>query len=66
MLKADITEESDSPWGSLVVFIWKKNNSYRLCIDMRKLNSVTKHVFFPLPLLEDAFQTVAENNPCIF
>jgi len=33
---------------------------------MRKLNSVTKPVFFSLPLLEDVFQTVAENNPCIF
>jgi len=66
MLKADIIEESDSPWGSPVVLIRKKNNSHRLCIDMRKLNSVTKPVFFPLPLLEDVFQTVAENNPCIF
>jgi len=33
---------------------------------MRKLNLVTKPVFFPLPLLEDVFQTVAENNPSIF
>jgi len=44
----------------------KKNNTHRLCIDMRKLNLVTKPVFFHLPLLEDVFQTVAENNPSIY
>jgi len=33
---------------------------------MRKVNSVTKPIFFSLPLLEDVFQTVAENNPSVF
>ena len=66
MLEADIIEESDSPWGSPVVLVSKKNGSQRLCVDLRKLNSVTKPIFYPLPLLEDIFQTVAENNPSIF
>jgi len=65
LLDADIIEESDSPWGSLVVLVKKKNNTHRLCVDMRKVNSVTKPIF-PLPLLEDVFQAVAENNPTIF
>jgi len=29
---------------------------------MRKLNAVMKPIFFPLPLLEDVFELVAENN----
>jgi len=58
-------QESDSPWGSPVVLV-KKKNTHRLCVDMRKVNSVTKPTFFPLPLLEDVFQTVAENNPSSF
>lgn len=33
---------------------------------MRKLNERTKVIYWPLPLLEDVFQTVAENNPSIF
>ena len=33
---------------------------------MRKVNAVTKPIFFPLPLLEDVFETVAENNPLTF
>ena len=66
LLESDIIEESDSPWGSPVVLVAKKNGTSRLCIDYRRLNSVTKPVFYPLPLLEDVFQTVAENNPSIF
>jgi len=66
LIKADIIDESDSPWGSPVVLVKKKNNTYRQCVDMRKVNSVTKPIFFPLPLLEDVFQTVAENNPSTF
>jgi len=49
-----------------VVLVKKKNNIHRLCVDMRKVNSVTKPIFFPLPLLEDVFETVAENNPSTF
>ena len=66
LLEADIIEESDSPWGRPVVLVKKRNNTHRLCVDMRKVNSVTKPIFFPLFLLEDVFQTVAENNPTTF
>jgi len=30
LLEADIIEESDSPWGSPVVFVKKRNNTHRL------------------------------------
>jgi len=66
LIEGDITEESDSPWGNPVVLVKKSNNTLRLCVDMRKVNSVTKPIFFPLPLLEDDFLTVAENNPTTF
>jgi len=33
---------------------------------MRKVNSVTKPIFFPLPLLEEVFHTMAENNLTMF
>ena len=33
---------------------------------MRKLNAVTKPIFFPLPLLEDVFQLAAENNASVY
>jgi len=66
LLESGIIEPSDSPWGSPVVLVRKKNNTHRLCIDLRRVNSVTKASFFPLPLLEDVLHTVSENNPSIF
>jgi len=65
-LDADITEESDCDGGSPIVLVKKRNNTHRLCVDMRRVNSVTKPIFFPLPLLEDVSHTVAENNPATF
>ena len=38
LLDADIIEESDSPWGSPVVLVKKKNNTHRLCVDMRTVS----------------------------
>jgi len=66
LLKVDIIEESNSPWASPVVLVKKKGRGHRLCIDMRKVNTVTKPTFYSLPLLEDVFQLASENNATIF
>ena len=55
LLEADNIEESDSPWCSSEVLLKKRNNTHRLYVDMRKVNSITKPIFFSLPLLEDVF-----------
>src|SRR5260370_26201830 len=44
---------SKSPWGSLVLFVKKKDGSLRLCIDFRALNRVTEKDRYPLPLIPD-------------
>ena len=49
----DIIEPNKSPWSSPVVPIRKKDGSIRLCIDYRKLDSVTKADRFPMPNLND-------------
>ena len=48
-----IIKFSKSPWSAPVVPIRKKDGTLRLCVDYRKLNSVTKPDRFPMPNMQD-------------
>lgn len=55
LLDSGIIRESESPFASPIVVVRKKNNSVRLCIDFRKLNSQTIKDAYALPNLEEVF-----------
>nr|GFB34643.1 putative reverse transcriptase domain-containing protein [Tanacetum cinerariifolium] len=46
---------STSPWGAPVVFVKKKDRSFRMCIDYRELNKLTVKNRYPLPRIDDLF-----------
>jgi hypothetical protein len=46
---------SVSPWGVPVIFIRKKDGSWRLCIDYRQLNKETIKNQYLLPRIDDLF-----------
>jgi hypothetical protein len=46
---------SSSPWGSLVLFVKKKDGSLRMCIDYRSLNEVAIKNKYPLPRIDNLF-----------
>ena len=46
---------SISPWGAPVLFVKKKDGTWRLCVDYRQLNKVTIHNKYPLPRIDDLF-----------
>ncbi|GJU97817.1 putative reverse transcriptase domain-containing protein [Tanacetum coccineum] len=46
---------SSSPWGVPVLFVKKKNGSFRMCIDYRELNKLTVKNRYPLPRIDDLF-----------
>ena len=46
---------SVSPWGAPVLFVKKKDGSFRMCIDYRQLNKVTVKNKYPLPRIDDLF-----------
>ena len=46
---------SVSHWGTLILFIKKKDGTMQMCIDYRQLNKMTIKNCYPLPKIDDLF-----------
>ncbi|GJU69441.1 putative reverse transcriptase domain-containing protein [Tanacetum coccineum] len=46
---------SSSPWGAPMLFVKKKDGSFRMCIDYRQLNKLTIKNRYPLSRIDDLF-----------
>jgi hypothetical protein len=55
LLDRGFIHPSVSPWGAPILFVKKKDESMRLCIDYRELNRVTIKNKYPLPRIDDLF-----------
>lgn len=55
LLDKGFIRPSKSPWGAPVLFVRKKDDSLRMCIDYRQLNKVTIKNKYPLPRIDDLF-----------
>nr|GEU76484.1 hypothetical protein [Tanacetum cinerariifolium] len=44
-----------SPWGAPMLFVKKKDGSFRMCIDYRELNKLTVKNWYPLLRIDDLF-----------
>jgi len=53
LLKCNIIRSSCSPFASPMLLVKKKNDTDRLCVDYRELNSNTIADRYPLPLISD-------------
>lgn len=61
MLNEGIIEESNSPWASPIILVKKKaKDSYRFCVDYRKLNTVTERDSYPLPNVSDTLDKLKD------
>ena len=59
LTNAGIARPSTSPWASPVVMVRMKDGGWRMCVNYRRLNSVTKFDCFPLPRLDEALDAFA-------
>ncbi|KAF5824178.1 putative nucleotidyltransferase, Ribonuclease H [Helianthus annuus] len=55
LLDKGFIRPSSSPWGAPVLFVKKKDGTFRMCIDYRELNKVTIKNRYPLPRIDDLF-----------
>ncbi|GJW21397.1 putative reverse transcriptase domain-containing protein [Tanacetum coccineum] len=55
LLEKGFIHSSLSPWGAPVLFVKKKDGSFRMCIDYRELNKLTIKNRYPLPRIDDLF-----------
>nr|GEZ66736.1 putative reverse transcriptase domain-containing protein [Tanacetum cinerariifolium] len=53
--KKGFIHPSSSPWGAPVLFVKKKDGSFRMCIEYRALNKLTVKNRYPLPRIDDLF-----------
>ncbi|GJR84658.1 putative reverse transcriptase domain-containing protein [Tanacetum coccineum] len=53
---------SSSPWGAPILFVKKKDGSFRMCIYYRELNKLTVKNRYPLPRIDDLFDQLQGSN----
>jgi hypothetical protein len=59
LLDKGFIRPSASPWGCPSLFVKKRDNSLRLCLDYRPLNAVTIKNKYPLPRIDILFDQLA-------
>ncbi|GKF05584.1 putative reverse transcriptase domain-containing protein, partial [Tanacetum coccineum] len=53
---------SSSPWGAPVLFVKKKDGSFRMCINYRELNKLTVKNHYPLPRIDNLFDQLQRSS----
>jgi hypothetical protein len=59
LLEKGFIRPSSSPWGCPALFVKKKDQTLRICVDYRPLNEVTIKNKYPLPRIDILFDQLA-------
>jgi hypothetical protein len=61
-MEAGIIPRSKSPYSFPFIVIVKKDGTYRICIDYRKLNVVTRIEIFPIGNIGDILDRLSKSK----
>jgi hypothetical protein len=64
LLQKGFMHPSSSPWGAQVIFVPKKDDTQRLCVDYHALNEVIVKNKYPLPRIDDLLDQLC--GVCVF
>ena len=59
LLEQGRIEPHNGAWSSPVVLVGKKDGTWRMCVDYRKLNAVTQQDAYPLSRIDDSLDSLA-------
>ena len=59
LVQRGMVEPADGAWSLPVVLVRKKDQSWQLCVDYRRLNAATRKDAYPLPRIDDSLDAPA-------
>lgn len=62
LLESDVIEPSTSGWSSPLVLVPKKNGQKRLCVDFRRINSLTLKNAYPTPFISTILDSLRNST----
>ena len=65
MKKMDIIEPCDSDYASPLLPVKKSNGKFRVCLDSRRVNDVTKNNAYPIPNLHEVLHRIKRPNTSV-
>ena len=58
-MQEQVIEPAQGPWSSPIVLVPKKDRSTRICVDFRKVKSLTRRDAYPLPRIDECLDALS-------